>query len=79
LTLAQTGYRGFMPSIKKSLARKAVKSTAKHTAHGTASKLKRDPARAATLLGVGAAIGALLGWVLARTSGAAPVTGGSPA
>ncbi|HEV7614958.1 MAG TPA: hypothetical protein VGO36_01860 [Solirubrobacterales bacterium] len=68
-----------MPSIKKSLARKAVKSTAKHTAHGTASKLKRDPARAATLLGAGAAVGALLGWVLARTSGAGPAPGGSPA
>jgi len=38
-----------MPAIKKTLARKAVKSTAKHTAHGTASKLKRNPVRATTL------------------------------
>ena len=35
------------------LARKAVKTTAKHSARGTASKLKRDPVRAVTLLGVG--------------------------
>ena len=67
-----------MPSIKKSLARKAVKSTAKHTAHGTASRLKREPARAATLLGVGAAIGALAAWFAVRT-GAAVTAPGSPA
>ena len=35
-----------MKPIKTILARKAVKSTARHTAHGTASKLKRDPLRA---------------------------------
>jgi hypothetical protein len=67
-----------MPSIKKSLARKAVKSTAKHTAHGTAAKLKREPARAATLLGVGAAVGALVAWFATR-AGAVPATPGSPA
>jgi hypothetical protein len=46
-----------MPSLKKVVARKAVKSTAKHTAHGTVSKLKRDPLRAVTLLGAGALLG----------------------
>jgi hypothetical protein len=50
-----------MPSIKKAIARKAVKSTAKHTAHGTASKLKRNPLRAATLLGVGFVFGIVFG------------------
>ena len=58
-----------MSSIKKSLARKAVKSTAKHTAHGTASKLKREPLRATTLPGLGCIVGGLVGWMLARTSG----------
>lgn len=48
-----------MRSIKQTLARKAVKSTAKHTAHGTAAKLKRKPLRAATLLAVGCAAGVL--------------------
>jgi hypothetical protein len=47
-----------MSSIKKVLARKAVKTTAKHTAHGTASKLKREPLRATTLLGIGSLVGA---------------------
>jgi hypothetical protein len=64
-------------ALKSTLARKAVKTTAKHTAHGTASKLKRDPMRAATLLGLGALIGAAAIWLLGRLggeeSGAAPV------
>lgn len=68
-----------MQSIKNALARKAVKSTAKHTAHGTASKLKRDPLRTSTLLGVGCLVGGIAGWALARTSaaGAAAPAGGS--
>ena len=68
-----------MPSIKKALARKAVRSTAKHTAHGTVSKLKRDPLRATTLLGIGCLAGGAAGWILARTAGggAAMPAGGS--
>jgi F0F1-type ATP synthase assembly protein I len=61
-----------MAKIKKKLAHKAVKSTAKHTAHGTASKLKRDPLRTATLLGIGGAVGALVGWLLIRAAAATP-------
>lgn len=57
-----------MPAIKNTLARKAVKATAKHSAHGAASKLKRNPMRAATLLGVGGAVGALLGWMAGRSA-----------
>ena len=64
-----------MPSIKKAIARKAVKSTAKHTAHGTAAKLKRQPVRAVTLLGVGCVTGGIAGWALARSSHAAPAGG----
>jgi hypothetical protein len=48
-----------MTSIKQTLARKAVKSTAKHTARGTASKLKREPLRATSLLAVGCVAGVL--------------------
>jgi len=57
-----------MPGIKNTLARKVVKATAKHTAHGTASKLKRDPMRAATLLGLGGAVGAAAGWIAGRSA-----------
>jgi hypothetical protein len=60
-----------MAAIKSTLARKAVKATAKHTARGTASKLKRDPMRAATLLGLGGAVGAAAGWMAGRSAAAA--------
>lgn len=59
-------------SLKTSFARKAAKATAKHTAHGAASKLKREPMRAGTLLALGAAAGALCGWLAARPGGASP-------
>lgn len=57
-----------MSVLKNTLARKAAKAAAKHTAHGTASKLRRDPIRAATLLGLGGAVGAAAGWMAARTA-----------
>ena len=40
-------------SVKTKLARKAVKKTAKHTAHGAFSKIERKPFRSLTLLAVG--------------------------
>jgi hypothetical protein len=55
-------------SLKSRFVRKAAKSGAKHTAHGAASKLKRKPMRAGTLLLIGAAVGALAGWLVARGS-----------
>ena len=64
-------------SVKNTLARKAAKAAAKHTAHGTASKLRRDPMRTATLLGLGGALGAVAGWIAGRTTGAASVSTGS--
>jgi hypothetical protein len=67
-----------MSAIKKNLARKAAKAAAKHTAHGTASKLKRDPMRTVTLLGLGGAVGAVAGWMAGRTAtGTASVSTGS--
>jgi hypothetical protein len=61
-----------MSALKNTLARKAVKATAKHTAHGTASKLRRDPIRAMTLLSLGGAIGAVAGWLAGRRAAGAP-------
>ena len=54
-------------SVKTNLARKAVKTTAKHTAHGAFSKLERKPFRSATLLAIGVAIGGLVGWLIGRS------------
>ncbi len=56
-------------SIKQKVARKAAKTTAKHTAHGAASKLKRNPVRATTLLGLGAVVGVFAGWLIGRSGG----------
>lgn len=61
-------------SVKNNIARKAMRVTAKHTAHGTASKLKRDPMRTATLLSVGGALGAMAGWKAGRTASASAGT-----
>ena len=66
-----------MSAMKKTLARKAAKAAVKHTAHGTVSKLRRDPVRVVTLLGVGGAVGAAAGWMAGRTTGAASVSTGS--
>lgn len=67
-----------MSSSKNTLTRKAAKAAVKHSAHGTASKLKRDPVRAMTLLGVGGAIGMIAGWLAGRTAaGPASVSTGS--
>jgi hypothetical protein len=67
-----------MSAIKKVLARKAAKTATKHTARGTASKLKRDPMRTVTLLGLGGAVGAVAGWLAGRSAtGTASVSPGS--
>jgi hypothetical protein len=63
-----------MGSIKSRFARKAAKSTVKHTARGAGSKLRRDPLRSGVLLAAGAALGLVAGWLIARPS-AAPSPG----
>jgi len=62
-----------MSSIKSTITRKALKATAKHGAHGTATKFGRDPVRAVVLLAAGAVLGGLAGWTAGRS--AAPSTG----
>jgi hypothetical protein len=57
-------------SLKSTLVRRAAKSGARHTAHGTASKLKRQPMRVGTLLLLGGALGAMAGWLAARNTAA---------
>lgn len=61
-----------MAKIKRKVAGKAAKSAAKHTAHGATSKLRREPMRTATLLGIGAAAGAIATWFFGRGDGANP-------
>lgn len=59
-----------MTNAKARIGRKAAKAVVKHSAHGTASKVRRDPARATTLLGLGAAVGVAVGYLVGRRSAA---------
>jgi hypothetical protein len=59
-------------SVKAKLARQAVKTTAKHTAHGATSKLTRRPFRSVTLLALGAIGGGIVGWLIGRSGGDEP-------
>jgi hypothetical protein len=56
-------------SVKTKLARQAVKTTAKHTAHGATSRFAHKPFRSATLLAIGIAVGGLVGWLIGRSGG----------
>jgi hypothetical protein len=56
-----------MTSIKTKLARKAGATTARHSAKGTISKLRRDPARSSTLLAIGAFAGFIAGRLVGRS------------
>lgn len=57
-------------SLKSKAARKAAKVGVKHTAHGTASKLKRSPMRTTSLLAIGGVIGFLAGRLAAPSPSA---------
>jgi membrane protein YqaA with SNARE-associated domain len=66
-------------SMKTKLARKAVKTTAKHTVHGTASKFTHKPVRSVTLLTLGAVLGGIVGWLIGRSGGDEPFEPVAPA
>ena len=55
-----------MATITRTIGKKAVKATARHSVRGAASKAKRQPMRSATLLSLGGAFGALAGWLAGR-------------
>ncbi|MBS1886677.1 MAG: hypothetical protein JSU06_05745 [Actinobacteria bacterium] len=52
-------------SLKTRLARQAVRTTA----HTATAKITRKPIRSLTLLGIGAALGGLVGWLIGRSGG----------
>jgi hypothetical protein len=54
-----------MKTPQKYVGRKAVKATLRHSVRGTAKKARREPPRAIALLGIGAVLGAVFGWLLA--------------
>jgi len=66
-------------SVKTNLAKRAVRTTAKHTAQGAASKMARKPFRSFTLLALGAGIGGIVGWLIGRSGGDEPFEPVAPA
>ena len=60
-----------MSKLGKSVGRKATKATVKHSARGLSSKAKRQPLRSVSLLSVGGAVGAALGWFAGRKTASA--------
>lgn len=55
-----------MSAIKRTLGRKAAKTTAKHSVHGVAAKAARAPLRSVTLLAIGALLGGFAVWLVGR-------------
>jgi hypothetical protein len=60
-----------MPKLGRTIGKKATKATVKHTARGLSSKAKRQPLRSVSLLSVGGAVGATLGWLAGRKTASA--------
>lgn len=55
-----------MSRLKRMIAIKAAKVTARHTAHGLSAKAQRKPLRSASLLCAGMALGLGAGWAAGR-------------
>lgn len=60
-----------MPKLGRTVGKKATKATVKHSARGLSSKAKRQPLRSFSLLSVGGAVGATLGWLAGRKTASA--------
>ncbi len=61
-----------MSSPKSLIRRKAAKAVVTHTAHGALAKVRRRPARTASLLTAGALLGAAVGFLLGRRTAPTP-------
>jgi F0F1-type ATP synthase assembly protein I len=55
-----------MTSLRKTVGKKAVRATVRHSLHGFTSKAQRQPLRSASLLSAGGMVGAVVGWVAGR-------------
>jgi hypothetical protein len=60
-----------MSKVGRSVGKKATKATVKHSARGVSSKAKRQPLRSVSLLSVGGALGAAVGWFAGRKTASA--------
>jgi len=60
-----------MAKLSRKVERKAAKATVKHSARGLSSKAKRRPLRSVSLLSLGGAVGAAIGWIAGRKTATA--------
>jgi hypothetical protein len=60
-----------MSKLGRSVGKKATKATVRHSARGFSSKAKRQPLRSVSLLSVGGAVGAAVGWFAGRKTASA--------
>jgi hypothetical protein len=57
--------------VGRKVGKKAAKTTVKHSARGVTSKAKRQPLRSVSLLSLGGAVGATIGWFAGRKTASA--------
>ena len=60
-----------MAKLSRKVERKAAKATVKHSARGLSSKAARRPLRSVSLLSIGGAVGASIGWFAGRKTASA--------
>lgn len=60
-----------MSRFGRAAGKKATKATVKHSARGLSSKAKRQPLRSVSLLSLGGAVGATVGWIAGRKTASA--------
>jgi hypothetical protein len=57
--------------VGRKVGKKATKATVKHSARGVSAKAKRQPLRSVSLLSLGGAVGATIGWFAGRKTASA--------
>jgi hypothetical protein len=55
-----------MNPLGRRIIKRAAKATVQHSAHGVVDRVRRKPARSATLLSIGAVAGIAAGWLAGR-------------
>lgn len=58
-----------MATLGRTLGKKAIKATVRHSVRGIASRAQRRPLRSASLLSIGGAVGLTAGWFAGRKTG----------
>jgi len=55
-----------MAKLKRTIGRRAARAAVRHSAHGVSSKVQRKPVRSASLISLGAIVGAAAAFLAGR-------------